>query len=118
MNCLPKSAAVLPEKLREAMESERIFAATDRDQPIVKIDVKAIRDAILLSRKVDIVYRDGKDAATEREKSGPSRSLSSMTSGSWWRGARRVMIFAISARTGSRAQRLQPSAIPGTAAHF
>ena len=64
---LAKIAAVLPANLRDAMESERIFAATDREQPIVKIDVKAIRDAIRLSRKVEIVYRDGKNVPTTRK---------------------------------------------------
>jgi predicted DNA-binding transcriptional regulator YafY len=63
---LAKIAAVLPAHVREAMESERIFAATDRDQPVVKIDLKAVRDAIRLSRKIEIAYRDGKDAATTR----------------------------------------------------
>jgi predicted DNA-binding transcriptional regulator YafY len=64
---LAKIAAVLPANLREAMESERIFAATDRDRPVVKIDVKAVRDAIRLSRKIEIVYRDGRDAPTTRK---------------------------------------------------
>jgi len=63
---LAKIAAVLPKELREALESDRIFAATDRAQPVTKIDVKCIRDAIRLSRKLEIVYRDGKDAASTR----------------------------------------------------
>ena len=63
---LAKIAAVLPKELREALESDRIFAATDRAQPVTKIDVKSVRDAIRLSRKLEIVYRDGKDAATTR----------------------------------------------------
>ena len=64
---LAKIAAVLPAEMRDAMESERIFAATDREIPVATIDVKGIRTAIRLSRKVEIVYRDGKAVPTTRK---------------------------------------------------
>lgn len=61
-----KIAAVLPASLREAIESDRIFAASDRAVPVATIDVKALRNAIRLSRKVEIRYRDGKEAVSTR----------------------------------------------------
>jgi predicted DNA-binding transcriptional regulator YafY len=64
---LAKIAAVLPADVRDAMQSERIFAATDREIPAATIDVKGIRTAIRLSRKVEIVYRDGGAAPTARK---------------------------------------------------
>jgi predicted DNA-binding transcriptional regulator YafY len=67
---LAKIAAVLPAEVREAMESERIFAATDREIPVATIDVKGIRTAIRLSRKVEIVYR-GRNAAPTTRKIWP-----------------------------------------------
>jgi len=63
---LAKIAAVLPAPMRAALESERIIAATDRVVPAASIDVPALREAIRLSRKVRLVYRDGKDEASER----------------------------------------------------
>lgn len=63
---LAKIASVLPPALREAMESERIFAATDRKPPVATIDEAALRRAIRQSRKVEIDYRDGKSAPTRR----------------------------------------------------
>jgi predicted DNA-binding transcriptional regulator YafY len=63
---LAKIAAVLPVEMREALESERIFAATDRVVPVATIDVHALREAIRLSRRVHIAYRDGKAAASAR----------------------------------------------------
>ena len=61
-----KIAAVLPSSLREAIESDRVFAASDHVIPVATIDVKALRNAIRLSRKVEIRYRDGKDALSTR----------------------------------------------------
>ncbi len=63
---LAKIAAVLPPDMREALQSERIFAASDRVVPSVTIDLKALRGAIRLSRKIEIAYRDGTDAASRR----------------------------------------------------
>ena len=63
---LAKIAAVLPPPLREAMSSDRIFAATDHELPVATIDAKALRSAIRQSRKVEIAYKDGKDATSIR----------------------------------------------------
>lgn len=63
---LAKISAVLPESMREALESERIFAASDRAIPPITIDANALRNSIRLSRKVRIAYRDGKDVPSER----------------------------------------------------
>ncbi|HEY2068481.1 MAG TPA: YafY family protein [Rhizomicrobium sp.] len=63
---LSKIAAVLPDDMRAALESERVFAATDRVVPAVTIDLKALRAAIQSSRKTAIVYRDGKETESRR----------------------------------------------------
>jgi predicted DNA-binding transcriptional regulator YafY len=63
---LAKIAAVLPVELRSAIESDRIFAASDGVVPVATIDVKTVRDAIRLSHKLEIRYCDSKDMQTTR----------------------------------------------------
>lgn len=63
---LAKIAAVLPGELRDAIESDRIFAAGDPVVPVTTIDVETVRDAIRRSHKLEIRYRDGKDVQTTR----------------------------------------------------
>ncbi|HEY5047609.1 MAG TPA: YafY family protein [Rhizomicrobium sp.] len=63
---LAKIAAVLPPDMRMALESERVFAATDRAVPQAAIDAKILRDAIRRSRKLRLTYRDGGESVSER----------------------------------------------------
>ncbi|MBI3677542.1 MAG: YafY family transcriptional regulator [Proteobacteria bacterium] len=63
---LAKIAAVLPADMRMALESERVFAATDRVVPEAVIDANILRDAIRRSRKLRLTYRGGEGSVSER----------------------------------------------------
>ena len=63
---LAKIAAVLPPEMRTALESERVFAATDRVVPQALIDADILRDAIRRSRKLRLTYRDGGESVSQR----------------------------------------------------
>jgi predicted DNA-binding transcriptional regulator YafY len=64
-NALSKVAAVLPAELRTEVESGSLMVVPRNRAPIA-IDVALLREAIRKEMKLRIVYRDEKEAETER----------------------------------------------------
>jgi len=65
-NALARIAAVLPQDLREALHASPLLVGPGEPEPAGEAELPAIRAAIRGERKVEIRYRDGAGAETER----------------------------------------------------
>jgi predicted DNA-binding transcriptional regulator YafY len=65
-SALIKIATVLPDDLREAADTSGLFVGPPPTLPVSKAELSQIRQAIRMERKIEITYRDLKDAETVR----------------------------------------------------
>jgi predicted DNA-binding transcriptional regulator YafY len=63
---LAKIGAVLPDDLRQQLDTDTALIGPRSDAAAGDIDLGPLRQAIRTERKLDIAYRDGKGAATRR----------------------------------------------------
>lgn len=65
-NAIAKIAAVLPADLRASLEASALLVGPSKPGPEEKIDLATIRQSIRTERKVEIAYRDLRDAPSSR----------------------------------------------------
>ncbi|QEL65108.1 hypothetical protein OTERR_16320 [Oryzomicrobium terrae] len=65
-NAIAKIAAVLPADLRASLEASALLVGPGTPGPEEKIDLATIRQSIRTERKVEIAYRDLRDAPSSR----------------------------------------------------
>lgn len=65
-NALTKIAAVLPEDLREDLDTSALLVGPSRCEPVDLVDLSVIRKAIRTERKLEIRYRSAEGTETGR----------------------------------------------------